>query len=202
MKATDVKTNLKWTLDQAHSEIEFKVRHLMISNVKGSFKVFDASIYTFDKDFTTAEIDLWIDASSIDTGDSKRDGHLKSSEFFDVENHKQITFVSNTIGEADVFGNHDVWGDLTIKGITKNIELNVRFGGIVTDPWGNEKAGFAVTAIINRTDFGLVWNATLETGGIMVSEEVSIICEVELTNAGEKELTSELEPSTSIGNEA
>ncbi len=198
MKTTDVNTNLKWTIDPAHSDIEFKVRHLMISNVRGSFKVFDASIFTYNQDFTTAEIDLWIDASSIDTGDSKRDGHLKSAEFFDVENHKQITFVSNTIEQADVYGNHDVWGDLTIKGVTKNIELNVRFGGIITDPWGNEKAGFTVTGVINRSDFGLVWNATLETGGIMVSEEVSILCEIELTNAGEKLLASEQEPSASV----
>lgn len=202
MKTTDVNTNVKWTMDQAHSEIEFKVRHLMISNVKGYFKIFDASIYTFEQDFTTAEIDLWIDASSIETNDSKRDEHLKSAEFFDVENHKQITFVSNTIGQADVFGNQEVWGDLTIKGITKNIVLNVRFGGIVTDPWGNEKAGFTVTGVINRTDFGLVWNTTLETGGIMVSEEVSIVCEVQLTNAGEKERIAELEPSASIGTDA
>lgn len=198
MNTTDVNTNLKWTIDPAHSDIEFKVRHLMISNVRGSFKVFDASIYTFNQDFTTAEIDLSIDASSIDTGDSKRDEHLKSAEFFDVEKHKQITFVSNTIGQADVYGNHDVWGDLTIKGVTKNIELNVRFGGIITDPWGNEKAGFTVTGVINRSDFGLVWNATLETGGIMVSEEVSILCEIELTNAGEKLLASEQEPSASV----
>lgn len=171
----------------------------MISNVKGTFKTFDASIYTFEQDFTTAEIDLSIDASSIDTGDAKRDEHLKSADFFDVENHKQISFVSNTIGQADVYGNQEVWGDLTIKGITKNIELNVRFGGIITDPWGNEKAGFTVTGVINRTDFGLVWNATLETGGFMISEEVSISCEIELTNAGEKLLLAETEPAASIG---
>jgi len=198
MKTSEVNTNVKWTLDLAHSDIEFKVRHLMISNVKGTFKTFDASIYTFEKDFTTAEIDLSIDASSIDTGDAKRDEHLKSADFFDVENHKQISFVSNTFGPADVYGNQEVWGDLTIKGITKNIELNVRFGGIITDPWGNEKAGFTVTGVINRTDFGLVWNATLETGGFMVSEEVSISCEIELTNAGEKLLASEQEPSASV----
>lgn len=192
--------NVKWTLDLAHSHIEFKVRHLMISNVKGTFKTFDASIHTFEQDFTTAEINLTIDASSIDTRDAKRDEYLKSADFFDVENHKQITFVSGTIDHADVYGDQEVWGNITIKGISKNIELNVRFGGIITDPWGNEKAGFTVTGVINRSDFGLVWNTTLETGGIMVSEEVSISCEIELTNAGKKLMLAEVEPSASIGN--
>lgn len=192
--------NVKWTMDMAHSRIEFKVRHLMISNVKGTFKTFDANIHTFEQDFTTAEINLTIDASSLDTGDAKRDEHLKSADFFDVENYKQITFVSSTIDHADVYGDQEFWGDITIKGITKKIELNVSLGGVVTDPWGNEKAGFTVTGVINRTDFGLVWNTALETGGIMVSEEVSISCEIELTNAGEKLQLAEVEPSASIGN--
>ncbi len=183
----------KWAIDQTHSEIEFKVRHLMISHVKGSFKTFDASIYTTDKDFKTAEIDLWIDSSSINTGDSKRDEHLKSADFFDVENHKQITFVSSTIGKADEDGNHEIWGELTLKGITKNSKLNVQFGGILNDPWGNEKAGFTVTGKINRADFGLVWNTTLETGGLMVSEEVTISCEIQLINTTPTSLIMELQ---------
>ena len=183
----------KWTIDPAHSDIAFKIRHLMIAHVKGSFKTFDASIYTSEKDFTTAVIDLWIDASSITTGDEKRDEHLKSAEFFDVKNHKQITFTSGNIEKPAANGNHELWGELTMKGVTKNVKLNVEFGGIIKDPLGNEKAGFTVTGKINRTDWGLVWNATIETGGIMLGEEVKISCEVELTNAGEKELTMELE---------
>lgn len=99
----------KWSIDQSHSEITFKVRHLMIAHAKGSFKVFDASIYTNAKDFTTAEIDLWIDTSSIITGDEKRDVHLKSADFFDAEKHKQITFTSSTIGKADKDGVHEIW---------------------------------------------------------------------------------------------
>ena len=165
----------------------------MISNVKGSFKTFVASIYTTAKDFTTAEIDLSIDVSSLSTGDAKRDEHLQSADFFDVQHHKQITFTSSTIGKG-TDGNHELWGELTMKGITKNVKLKVQFGGIVNDPWGNEKAGFTVNGKINRSDWGLNWNAALDTGGFMLSDEVEISCEVELINAGKKDLTMTLEP--------
>ena len=191
-----MKNQTKWSIDQAHSEITFKVRHLMIAHVKGSFRIFDASIYTTDKDFTTAQIDLWIDTSSITTGDSKRDEHLKGSDFFDVEIHKQIAFTSGDIEKADADGNHELWGELTMKGITKKVQLTVQFGGIIIDPWGNEKAGFTVTGKINRNDWGLVWNTAMETGGLLVGEEVKISCEVELINAGQKELIMEMEPVT------
>lgn len=191
------KTNQKrWTIDQAHSEITFKVRHLMIAHVKGTFRTFDASIYTSGKDFTTTQIDLWIDTSSITTGDSKRDEHLKGPDFFDVEIHKQIAFTSADIEKADADGNHALWGELTMKGITKKVQLTVQFGGIIIDPWGNEKAGFTLSGKINRNDWGLVWNTAMETGGILVGEEVKISCEVELINAGQRELIMELEPVT------
>jgi len=187
-------TATKWSIDQAHSEIAFKVRHLMIAHVKGAFKTFDASIYTTDKDFTTAEIDLWIDASSITTGDEKRDEHLKSADFFDVQKHKQITFTSNTIGKSDAVGNHELWGELTIRGITRNIKLNVELGGIITDPWGNEKAGFTITGKINRSEWELMWNAPIITGGFLVGDEVAISCEVELLNLGLKDKEMKLKP--------
>lgn len=183
---------IKWSIDQTHSEIGFKVKHLMISNVKGSFGIFDGSVYTDDKDFTTAEIDFWIDPASISTGDSKRDVHLKSADFFDVDKHKQITFTSSTIGESKSDGIHELWGELTMIGVTKNIKLEVEFGGIVNDPWGNEKAGFSITGKINRSNWGLVWNAAIEAGGVMVSDEIVILCEVELTNVGFKDLKMEL----------
>jgi len=183
----------KWSIDPSHSEISFKVRHLMIAHVKGSFKSFDASIYTEGTDFTTADIDLWIDAASIVTGDTTRDEHLKGPDFFDVANHKQLNFTSSTIGKPDKDGNHELWGELTIKGITKNVKLMVQFGGLVKDPWANEKAGFTLTGTINRTEWGLIWNSTLEAGGIMVSEEVTISCEVELINAGKKDLVMQLD---------
>jgi polyisoprenoid-binding protein YceI len=182
----------KWSIDQSHSEITFKVKHLMIAHVKGTFKTFDASIYTTANDFTTAVIDFWIDASSISTGDEKRDEHLKGADFFDVQNHKQITFMSSTMDKPDSEGEQELWGDLTMKGITKRVKIDVQFGGVVNDPWGNERAGFSLTAKINRSDWGLRWNAMIETGGIMVSEEVTISCDFELTKTLPKEFKMEL----------
>ena len=193
METNAVTIKTKWSIDQAHSDIAFKVRHLMIAHVKGSFKTFDASIYTYGKDFTKAEIDLWIDASSIFTGDVSRDEHLKSVDFLDVENHKQITFTSSTIEKSGLDGHHDLWGELTIRGITKNVKLKVQFGGIIKDPWGNEKAGFTVQGKINRNDWGLIWNTSMEAGGILVGEEVTISCEVELNKIDQEKLTMELE---------
>lgn len=183
----------RWSIDQPNSEITFKVGHLLIAHVSGAFKKYEANIYTKQKDFVTAEIDLCIDATSITTWDSRRDKHLKSVDFFDVENHRQITFISNTIGKTDKDGNHELWGELFIKGITKNIKLNVQFGGITNDPWGNEKAKFSVNGKINRSDWGLVLNASLESGGFILSDEITISCEVELINIGQKELAMELE---------
>lgn len=188
--------DIKWTIDPAHSEIAFKVRHLMIAHVKGLFKTFDASVHTSGKDFTTAEIDLWIDTASISTGDDKRDEHLKSAEFFDAKNYKEISFVSNTMGGSTPKGNHELWGDLTIKGITKNIKLTVQFGGIQKDPWGNEKAGFTVNGKINRGDWGLTWNTAIESGGVMVGDEINITCEIELINTGQQGAEKKPEPLT------
>lgn len=175
---TLVKT--KWGIDAAHSEIAFKVKHLMITNVKGTFKEFDASIFTTGEDFMTSEIDFWLNPASIETGAADRDAHLKSADFFDVENHKQITFIGNTYEKVDNDGSYTLYGDLTIKGITKQIKLDVEFGGVMKDPWGNEKAGFTIDGKINRKDWGLNWNATLEAGGLLVGDEVRISCEVEL----------------------
>lgn len=186
---------IKWSIDQAHSDITFKIRHLMIAHVKGSFKTFDANIYTYGQDFSTAEIDVWIDASSITTGDENRDDHLKAMDFLDVKNHKQISFVSSTIGKIDADQKHELWGELTIVGIKQNIKLEVEFGGIVKDPWGNERAGFSVSGKIKRADWGLVWNSNLEAGGIMVGDDIHIYCEIELTNVGFKDLKMELENS-------
>ena len=195
MEKTLVTTQTRWSIDQAHCEFAFKVRHLMIAHVKGVFKTFDASIYTNSNDFTTAEVDLWIDPASIVTGDAKRDEHLKSKDFFDVETHKQITFTSSTMGKPGADGNQELWGELTMLGITKNVKLNVQFGGFVKDPWGNEKAGFSVSGVIKRSEWGLVWNATIETGGVMVSDEVTISCEIELINKGQEDMTMKLEQS-------
>jgi polyisoprenoid-binding protein YceI len=195
MKSNEVAARTKWSIDQAHSEIGFKVKHLMIAHVKGAFKKFDASICTIANDFRTSEVDLWIDTTSLTTGDVVRDRHLKSRDFFDVKNHKQITFTSSTIVKSDADGNHELWGELTMMGITQNIKLNVQFGGLLNDPWGNERAGFTVSGVINRSDWGLTWNAPTESGGLMVSDEVEISCELELTKIGQKYLTMQVEPT-------
>jgi polyisoprenoid-binding protein YceI len=181
----------KWSLDPSHSEIGFKVRHLMITHVKGSFKTFDASIYVTNQNFATAEIDVWIDALSITTGNTERDEHLKGADFFDVINHKQIGFTSSTMEKNEEDESYTLWGELTIKGITKNAKLNVVFGGIMKDPWGNEKAGFSITGVIDRTDWGLAWNTVLETGAFLVSNEIHISCEIELVCKEQSNFSSE-----------
>jgi polyisoprenoid-binding protein YceI len=181
METTEVSSKIKWSLDPAHSDIGFKVKYLLFTNVRGSFEEFDASIYTTGEDFMTAEIDCWINPASINTGDEKRDAHLKSADFFDVENFKEINFTANTYENVDNDGSYELYGDLTIKGIKKQVKLDVEFGGVVKDPWGNHKAVFNINGKINRKDWGLNWNAALETGGVLVSEDVWISCEVQLT---------------------
>lgn len=181
METTTVKapTTTIWALDPTHSELAFKVRHMMIANVKGEFRKFDVSITTMGDDFTKSGVDVTIDANSILTHQEQRDAHLKSGDFFDVEKHPTLTFKSTSLHKVheDEF---KLNGILTIKGISKEVELAVEFGGIKKDPYGNEKAGFALEGKINRADFGLTWNAALETGGVLVSDEVKISAEVQL----------------------
>ena len=180
METTSVTTKTKWAIDHAHSEIGFRVKHLMIANVRGSFKEFDASIYTSGEDFMTAEVDFWVNPASINTGDEKRDEHLRSADFFEVDHFKEITFLANTYEKTPKGGNYALYGDLTIKGITKKIKLNVAYGGLMKDPWGNNKAVFSVSGKINRKDWNLNWNAALEAGGVLVSEDVWLNCELQL----------------------
>jgi polyisoprenoid-binding protein YceI len=180
--------NTKWSIDQDHCSINFKIRHLMIAYIRGSFKKFDASIYITNNDFTTAEIDFWIGADSIDTGNAERDNHLRSADFFDVAAFPQISFVSTTIGRQNEKGIHELWGELTIKGISKAIKLDVEFGGIVNDAQGNSKSGFLVEGKINRSDWGIIFNAPLEIGGVMVGEDVRISCEIELIAGNKNEM--------------
>ena len=170
------KTKTVWLLDAAHSEIYFKVKHLMISNVRGEFKRVNATID--GDDFTKAKISAAIEAASIDTNSEDRDNHLKSADFFDVENHKEITFDGTSFKKIDD-ENYKLTGYLVIKGVSREINLDVEFGGINKDPWGNEKAGFSVSGKINRKDWELNWNAALETGGVLVSDEVKVFAEVQ-----------------------
>ena len=177
---TTTPAKVKWGIDPVHSDISFKLKHLMIANVRGSFKEFEASIFTTGDDFMSAEVDCWIDPASIDTGNKDRDAHVKGAEFFDVEQYKEIEFVANTYENVDSDGSYELWGNLTIKGITKKVKLDVEFGGVIKDPWGNEKAAFSINGKINRKDFGLVWNSPLEGGGVMLGDEIQIMCEIQL----------------------
>lgn len=166
----------KWVLDPAHSELTFQVKHLMISNVKGEFKNFTAEI---DKeDFKNGSVKANIESSSIFTNNTDRDNHLKSEDFFDVENHPVMTFESANFTKVDD-GEFKLKGILTIKGVSKEMVLDVEFGGTNKDPWGNVKAGFSFHGKINRKDWGLNWNAALETGGLLVSDDVKINGEVQ-----------------------
>lgn len=171
----------KWNLDPTHSEMSFKVRHMMITNVTGSFTKFNASLEADDDNLSNAKVNFEADVNSVSTNSEQRDGHLKSPDFFDGSNHPAITFKSAPF--TPKAGGQKVKGDLTIKGVTKPVELNVEFGGIGKDPWGNTKAGFTIDGKINRTDFGLSWNAAIEAGGVLVSEEVKLHGEVQFAKA-------------------
>ena len=151
----------------------------MISNVLGSFREFEGEVTTAGNDFSKSVISFSLNTASVDTEIADRDGHLKSGDFFDVENFPKITFNGSGLKDLgdDLF---ELTGDLTIKGITLPTTLSVEFGGINSDPWGNVKAGFSVTGKIKRKDWGLVWNAALETGGVLVGEEVKIDCDIQL----------------------
>lgn len=166
----------KWSLDPTHSEITFKVRHMMISNVKGEFKDFNIELDAEDDTFQNVKASAKIDTASINTNNTDRDNHLKSAEFFNAETYPEITFESQSL-------NDEVTGTLTINGVSKPVTLNVDFGGINKDPWGQTKAGFSFDGKINRKDFGLNWNAALETGGLMVSDEVKIAGELQFVKA-------------------
>lgn len=177
-KTTETTLKTKWTIDHAHSEITFKVKHMMISQVKGEFKKFDATIWSDGNDFSHAKVEAEIDALSISTNNEYRDNHLKSGDFFGTENFKNITFSGSKIvkvGDDD----YELVGILTIKGISKEIKLNVDLGGFITDPDGKEKVGFSFSGKINRQDFQVNWNATMEAGGVVVGDDVKISGEAE-----------------------
>jgi polyisoprenoid-binding protein YceI len=186
METSEVAKQTKWAIDKAHSEISFTVSHLMIAHFKGVFKTYDSTICTTGKDFKTSRIDLLIDTSTINTGEVNRDKYLKSQDFFNVKKPKQITFTSSTITKADNDGNHELWGELTMMGITNNVKLNVQFRGILNYPWENERAGFTVTGKINRSNWGLACNTPTKSSGLMVNDEVEIYCKIELTKVGKK----------------
>jgi polyisoprenoid-binding protein YceI len=168
----------KWTVDHSHSSIDFSIRHMMIAKVKGTFHSFDAQIEADPADLTTATITFDVDVSSIDTRNSDRDAHLRSADFFDIEKYPKMTFQSTQIVKTGD-GEYDVTGNLTIHGVTRSETFSVSFEGAGKDPWGNEKVGFSGIGSIKRSDYGLTWNAALETGGVLVGDEVKISIEIE-----------------------
>lgn len=171
-------TKTKWSLDQTHSEIHFKVKHMMISTVTGQFSKFTSSIETIGDDFRTAKIQFTADVDSISTNNEQRDAHLKNGDFFDVPNYPQITFRSSKIVKVDD-ENFKVHGELTMRGVTKDIVLDVEFGGIMQDPWGNTRTGFTITGKINRQDYAISFGGVTETGGLLLGDEVKISANTE-----------------------
>jgi polyisoprenoid-binding protein YceI len=179
MAGTAAIAQTNWTIDASHSKVQFAVTHLMISEVTGKFKIFDGKVVSTKDDFSDSQIDFTIDVNSINTDDDSRDKHLKSDDFFSVEKFPKMTFKSKSFKKADG-KNYKLTGDLTIRDVTKTVTFDVIYNGTVKDPWGNIKAGFKLTGNINRTDFGLKWNAALEAGGVVVSEKVTITSDIEL----------------------
>ena len=172
--------NVKWAVDPMHSEIHFKVKHLMITTVTGSFQKFNIEAETEDDKFASANsVVFTADVNSITTSNEQRDGHLKSADFFDAEKFGEVRFEGNKY--ENVGGNdYKLHGNLTIKGVTKPVTVDVEFGGIVVDPYGQTKAGFTVTGKISRKEFGLTWNAVTEAGSVVVSDEIKLQAEIQL----------------------
>ena len=177
MSTTAAKTT--WTLDPTHAELGFAVRHLMIATVRGRFGKVEGTVTVDEKNPIDSKVDVTVDVTSIDTRQEMRDNHLRSADFFDAANHPTIRFVSKRI-EGDVNEKFRLVGELTIRGTTREVALDVSLEGRGNDPWGNERAGFSASGKINRRDFGLVWNQMLESGGAVVGDDVKLSLDVEL----------------------
>ncbi|WP_017733847.1 YceI family protein [Nafulsella turpanensis] len=172
--------NVKWSVDPTHSEVQFKVKHLMITNVTGYFSKFNVEAETEGDDFEKASnIVFTADVDSINTNNEQRDTHLKSPDFFDAANHQQVKFVGKKYEKVSG-DEYKLHGDLTIRETTKPVTVNVEFGGIVEDPYGNTKAGFTIDGKINRKDFGLTWDAVTEAGSVVVSNDIRLHAEIQL----------------------
>jgi polyisoprenoid-binding protein YceI len=180
METTAVLKKTKWVIDPMHSEVQFKVKHLMISTVTGSFKTFSGTVSSSSEDFENAEVNFSMDANSISTNQEMRDNHLKNADFFEVEKFPTIDFKSTSFKKGK--GTELVLsGNLTMKGITKPVEAKVEFGGVAKDRQGNLKAGFEVSATINRMDFGVSFNAVTEAGGLTLGEEIQLIANIQVS---------------------
>lgn len=180
MNTQDVETKTKWILDTGHCQVNFKVKYMNLTFLSGRFNEFDACIYTIGNDLLTAEIDFWINSASIDTGNENRDKHLKGPDFLDAEKFKEINFTSNTITYGNVGIMYELYGNLTLKGISKKIKLEVEFDGILKDSWGNTKAFLRIKTKINRNNWEINWNVTRDSGSGIVSKEVWLESEMVL----------------------
>lgn len=168
----------RWEIDSSHSGVHFSARHMVVAKVRGQFARWSGTVLAQDGDLARGQVNVVIDAASIDTGVADRDAHLRSADFFDVEQYPEITFASTRVVELGE-NQYRVFGDLTIRGVTREVELEVEYAGTAQDPWGNERAGFSASTSIDRKDFGLTWNKVLEAGGVMVGDRINIELEVE-----------------------
>ncbi|GAB2690327.1 YceI family protein [Thalassiella azotivora] len=170
-----------YTIDASHSEVGFVARHAMVTKVRGRFGDVQGTL-TFGDDVAASTAEATVQVASVDTGSADRDGHLRSADFFDVENHPTITFRSTGVrADGD---DYLLDGELTIKGVTKPVTLEVEFGGVATDPFGNSRVGFSAEADVDREDWGLTWNAALETGGVLVSKKIKLVLDVSAIKQG------------------
>ncbi len=176
-------TTNRWTIDAAHSGINFSIRHMVFSKVRGRFAAYTGTIELDDDDLTRSSVAVAIDAASIDTGTPQRDVHLRSADFFDVESFPELRFRSTRIEKVDD-DRYRILGDLTIRDVTREVSLDVEAGGTGVDPWGNARLGFAAKTSLNRKDFGLGWNQVLEAGGVLVGDRVDIELDVQAVKAG------------------
>jgi len=181
----EVMKSQSWKIDEVHSKLRFSAKHMIIAEVEGQFNKFDFSLKNEGDDLTTSQVELTIDAKSIDTRNEDRDNHLRSPDFFDIEKFREIKFKSRSVEKIND-EKYKLVGNLTIKDITKPIELDVTYGGQIKDPWGNTRAGFTVKGSLNRFDYGLKWNALIETGGAVVGKTINIICNIEVIKEDEE----------------
>lgn len=172
-------TASKWAIDPSHSEISFKVKHLVVTTLTGKFDTFEGALETANDDFSDANISFSADIASINTGNADRDGHLKSDDFFNTEAFPKLTFASTSFTKVGT-DEYKLAGNITLRDVTKPIELTVEYGGTATDPWGNVKAGFEINGKIKRKEFGLKWDAFTEAGGAVVSDEIKLHLNVQL----------------------
>jgi len=168
-----------WVFDASHSTVGFSINHMVISEIDGQFNSFEGTIISSEDDLSDAKINFSISVASIDTSNEKRDGHLLAADFFDEVNHPKINFESTSISKNSN-GNYTLVGNLFMHGVTKEVTLDMKYGGTIKDPWGNTKAGIKITGNLNRTDYGLNYNSVMEAGGLMIGEDIEITCKMEL----------------------